>query len=361
VKFLIFKLILLVFWGFCLFSAACLEASPIQAVEHSLPQSPANSKVEQGLIDKEFETIMQDGLINSFWSSGDRTQAPAGRLRPVEHQLVILAPQKLRRSEPRQRESPPAIQEPSAEIKEINALFDSLESPFPAELLKAIAWVESRWHHTDKQGNPVCGINYRRSGRALFAPPGRATIDSIDWGIMQINDRRSTLDPLVWDFKRIKTDMVYNIHAGIQVLKNKLALAQRMRASSKWRQLERAYQLYGYSDLEVAIKAYNGLQYSSIYVDQINRALLQRPWEKGSYPLAKFRYVYAPMPRSLMPRDYAGSASDTAQDADLNTAILEQLPEHEIAFDDFLNAQLDKPGLEAFKNKRLGDVDARGH
>jgi hypothetical protein len=109
---------------------------------------------------------------------------------------------------------------------------------------------------------------------------------------MQINDRSSGLSPREWTMDKIKRDIRYNIAAGVEVLKNKVRLAAKLRRHPQWERLSREYDLDGLCDLEIAVKGYNGLQPSSIYLDLVNQALSGRPWERqlGNVYLVDYTY-----------------------------------------------------------------------
>ncbi len=169
-------------------------------------------------------------------------------------------------------------------FKEMNALFDAIDCEFPTDLLKAMAWQESRWQQFNPDGTVTKGINYRKNRRKHMI------VDSVDYGVMQINNRRSSLDPLHWDFNRIKTDPYYNVMAGIEVLRHKLAYAKKLQKSADWPAIEKAYHLQGYTTLDIALKAYNGMRYSSEYVDAIHHARLIRPWENAGMMAATSKY-----------------------------------------------------------------------
>lgn len=207
---------------------------------------------------------------SSLWTINDRTQAPNFKRRVrkfLNNQVDIKI------------------------FQEMNALFASIECEFPLDLIKAIAWQESRWQQFNPDGSVTKGINYRQNKRR------RLYVDSVDYGIMQVNNRRSSLDPLQWDFARLKTDPYYNVLAGIEVLRHKVAYARTLQKSPDWPNIEKAYHLEGYTTLDIAVKAYNGMRYSSEYVDNIHHARLMRPWENAGIKTATSRYK----PRSPLP------------------------------------------------------------
>lgn len=170
----------------------------------------------------------------------------------------------------------------------ITTLFDSIESDISIDLIKAIAWQESRWQQFNPNGSVTKGINYRKNKK------GKLYVASIDYGLMQINNKASSLNPDVWDFARIQTDTAYNLKAGIEVLHRKLAYAKQLQQKSDWPRFARRYNLSGLSTIEIAVKAYNSMRYSNDYVDSVNHALRTKPWEKPGLVQAQSRSHFAP-------------------------------------------------------------------
>lgn len=194
------------------------------------------------------------GKFDNPWMKIDRTQAPDFKRRVRKFLKNKVNTEK---------------------YQEMNKLFDSLDCEFSLDLIKAIAWQESRWQQFNPNGTVTQGINYRTNKK------GEEYIHSVDYGIMQINNKTSSLDPRDWDFERIKTDTHYNIQAGIQVLRHKVAYAQSLQKRSDWKRFAKTYNLTGKSTIEIAIKAYNGMRYSNIYINRVNHARLLKPWEKS--------------------------------------------------------------------------------
>lgn len=156
----------------------------------------------------------------------------------------------------------------------INRCFESVKTDFSAELIKAIAWCESEWSQMDEAGRAFYTVNYHRN-----ASGGWTT--SLDWGLMQINERMESLDPEHWDLERIKSDPEYNLRAGIAVLQSKRIYVRNLKRRKDWKTIEDRYDLKGHSELEITLKAYNGFQRSWRYLHRINHALARRPWEKA--------------------------------------------------------------------------------
>ena len=158
----------------------------------------------------------------------------------------------------------------------INQRIEALNTTFPKELIKAIAWCESEWSHVDERGQPFITVNYK--GRVLHN--GHRAI-SLDWGIMQINEKLDSLDRRIWDLERIKNDPEYNLRAGVAILESKREYVRHLRKLKNWRQIEARYHLQGHDEVEITLKAYNGFQPSWAYLNRIQTALHEHPWEKA--------------------------------------------------------------------------------
>lgn len=246
-------------------------------------------------------------------------------------------------------------------IETFNQLFENMASPFPIDLIKAIAWNESRWKHFRKDGSIVACPNYKKDAARrprLDRYTGKPLIDSVDWGIMQINDKYSTLDTKIWNFNRIKSDPPYNIQAGVAVLQNKLKLVRRMKKLKNWKQIEAYYNLTGYSDLVIAVKAYNGLQYSPIYINRLIKTLQQKPWLRAAGastggPIAKAAHYSLKFHRKNI---------TFRRKADIKIAKLPRLPKQpKLPMSIFKYMVRDKPALSHYFDKGLGDVDPLLH
>lgn len=273
---------------------ATINETQALASDEELAAQP-DSEAVQGGEDKDFSKIASRFEEKNpktmdylhMWRCIDRTQAP-------EHHPVFVKRRRMgtdvqnefawaRGGRSSQEANNAWNLQDRERVKKFNEVFEGLECEFPADLIKAIAWTESRWNHFNDDGTVVAGVNYKRHPNGFIlinSRTGRKVVDSIDWGIMQINDRKSSLDPRIWDFRKIKGDVHYNIRAGIAVLRGKLEFARELKQSKNWPWIEDMYNLHGYTLLDIALKAYNGLQYSSCYVDQVKKALRNKPWQK---------------------------------------------------------------------------------
>ncbi len=254
--------------------------------------------------------------------------------------------------------NPPRPGKKNYRIEKFNQLFENIASPFPIDLIKAIAWNESRWHHFRKDGSIVACPNYKKDAarRPLTDRyTGKLLIDSVDWGIMQINDRYSTLDMKIWDFNRIKSNPPYNIQAGIAVLQNKLKLVRRMKKLKNWKKIEAYYNLKGYSDLVIAVKAYNGLQYSPIYINRLIKTLHQKPWLRagaGGTTAGAVDYTLQFHQKNIT----------FHKKADITAAKISGLVKQpKLPMSIFRYMVRDKPALSHYFNKGLGNADPLLH
>jgi hypothetical protein len=158
----------------------------------------------------------------------------------------------------------------------INRLFDNLDTAFPKDLIKAIAWCESEWNQVDENGRLFVTVN-----RQHAAGRSRNPRITLDYGVMQINERMESLDPKAWDWELIKNDPEYNLRAGVAVLESKFEYIRTLKHRPNWKQLQARYHLQGHDDLDLALKAYNGFQPSWAYPRRIREALRDKPWEKA--------------------------------------------------------------------------------
>lgn len=146
---------------------------------------------------------------------------------------------------------------------DINDYINKIDTKgFSKDLVKAIAWGESAWQ--------------QRMSKDEFTG---------DWGVMQINNRTikyyKELDvnsELEW---RVKNDTRYNISFGVRVLSDKRKYVRNLQKSKNWSNIEKKYNLYGMSELDMIILSYNGFQRNHAYVNYIKRILANKPWERS--------------------------------------------------------------------------------
>ena len=136
----------------------------------------------------------------------------------------------------------------------INEIIETMDTGnIPKDLIKAIAWVESRWTQMYQDGYTFRNHN---------------TNGSTDWGIMQINDFYIST---TWDFDRLKSDAAYNIKIGVLILRGKLRDAERVKD---------IHNLEDVSVRDVGITMYNGFTPRTTwrYLELVNNALTRKPW-----------------------------------------------------------------------------------
>lgn len=159
----------------------------------------------------------------------------------------------------------------------INRTIDKLESTVPIDVIKAVAWTESRWRHFNSNGEVFYSVNRKKTRRGRR----KKTHLSLDWGMMQINDKTFCLNKSEWQLDQIKNDPVHNLKAGIAVLEVKQDYVRRLKRKKNWPDIERRYRLKGQDNLAVVIKAYNGFQRSWRYSENVMYYVRTKPWEKA--------------------------------------------------------------------------------
>jgi hypothetical protein len=146
---------------------------------------------------------------------------------------------------------------------ELNAVFDKYGTQYSSDLLKALAWHESGWTQFTPEGDPYRSPNP----------------NSIDWGIMQINDKTNALNLSKEQIEKVKSDLEYCIQMGIITLDQKTKDIARLKKRKDWQIKQQNYALADHSDQDILIKAYNGFRKSWDYADAIKKHLKNRPWE----------------------------------------------------------------------------------
>lgn len=109
----------------------------------------------------------------------------------------------------------------------------------PKDILKAVAWRESGWKHFDDQGRILLNINKNKEGKVL----------SIDWGMMQINDRHNPSA-----FPEAKESIKSNVEYAAGLLKDLY------KETKSWR---------------LALWSYNGAEE---YADRTLNSAKAQPW-----------------------------------------------------------------------------------
>ncbi len=156
--------------------------------------------------------------------------------------------------------SMPTFQNPSA--KEINELLTrkALENNIPPEVLKAIAWQESRWRQFNSNGEPLIGIDGRGIGIMQVTPGVTGLVEEL-------------IDPLF--VERLRIDIEYNIDMGIKILLQKWNWTGRIIPrvnDGSWDVIDNWY---------FAIIAYNGL--SRINDPNWNKSTSNPPFQTHIY------------------------------------------------------------------------------
>lgn len=122
------------------------------------------------------------------------------------------------------------------------------------EIVKAIAWQESGWRQY-KDDKPFHVGD--------------------DWGVMQINEKTAKFYKH-WSLKKAKHNTAYNVSFGVQILEDKFKWVKENRT----REFDKKYRCWGQSNMDIAIRAYNGINKSSKYLKNINIIMEEKPWNK---------------------------------------------------------------------------------
>jgi soluble lytic murein transglycosylase-like protein len=146
-------------------------------------------------------------------------------------------------------------------------LIENLDTEFPKDLIRAIAWCESQWRQFDENGNTFTDGSLNTADRK--GP-------SLDYGLMQINEH--TARKFKFDIPRLKIDTKYNLECGVKILQEKYRWVIRKQKSEDWTWMLEAYDLAGHSKLEIAIKAYNGMRRTWVYLNVIQDIQRDKPW-----------------------------------------------------------------------------------
>lgn len=147
-----------------------------------------------------------------------------------------------------------------ARIRYVDSLIENSQTALPKEVIRAVFWAESGW----KQWNP--------DGTCFQA--------GNDYGIAQLN-RATIYAHSSWNFKLIKRSAKYNVARGIELLEEKYAWAKSVYGCEKeYASKHGRYGLLGNDELDVAIRAYNGMNESQKYLRLVNKYLMEKPWEK---------------------------------------------------------------------------------
>lgn len=147
-----------------------------------------------------------------------------------------------------------------ARLRYVDSLIENSPTSLPKDVIRAVFWAESGW----KQWNPD-GTCFRAGN---------------DYGVAQLNRATIEAHPS-WSFKLIKRSAKYNVARGIELLEEKYAWAKSVYGCKKeYASKHGRYGLLGNDEIDVAIRAYNGMNESQEYLDLVNKYLMEKPWEK---------------------------------------------------------------------------------
>jgi len=140
---------------------------------------------------------------------------------------------------------------------QVDRWIEKLDTTLPINLIKSVAWQESRWRQFEN---------------------GKPHIHGNDIGIMQVNETTARL--FGFDVDRLKWDTRYNLSCGVKILQSKVRYVARLKQSTDWPAISKRYALSGLTDLELAIIAYNGFSRDHLYLIVVYRAWINKPWTK---------------------------------------------------------------------------------
>lgn len=145
-----------------------------------------------------------------------------------------------------------AIDNPDKKL--VNAYINQLTSSFKSSTLKSLWWVESNW---DMDAGP-------------------------DIGIGQINEVMVVKYYPQMDVQRLRVDWKYNLRMSAVILEDKLRWVRWRKKQNDWPAFCQRYALWGMSDADLALLAYNGVQKDHCFVRTVRRT--------GKRFLGKLRY-----------------------------------------------------------------------
>lgn len=144
------------------------------------------------------------------------------------------------------------------------------ETEIPKDLLRAVLWQESGWRQYNKDGSVFRGSS-GEIGVGQLLPS-------------TIRDRKG------WSIALAKNSTFWNVQYSAWFLERKLEwIAEKKKIKihpitgeeyNDWPKLHRAHGVLGYSDLEIAVRCYNGLTHSTKYVESVRRYWVEKPWRK---------------------------------------------------------------------------------
>lgn len=147
-----------------------------------------------------------------------------------------------------------------ARMRYVNSLIENTSTKIPKDVIRAVFWIESGW----KQWNPD-GTCFRAGN---------------DYGLAQLNLETIEAHP-AWSFKLINRSTKYNVARGIDLLEEKLEWARSVYGCEKeYNEKHGRYGLQGNDEIDVAIRAYNGMNESQKYLNLVNKYLLEKPWNR---------------------------------------------------------------------------------
>jgi hypothetical protein len=150
---------------------------------------------------------------------------------------------------------------PNNRFERVDYIISQLETEIPLDVIRAVAWQESGWKQYNADGTPFEGY----CGK--------------DWGVMQVSEDTLRFYPQ-YKLKWVKRSTKYNIHVGVRILEDKLICAREMRNKPDWKEKKLKYRFQNHTNLEIAIRLYNGRTSSRKYLTEVEKHLETKPWGK---------------------------------------------------------------------------------
>jgi hypothetical protein len=150
---------------------------------------------------------------------------------------------------------------PDNQFEKVEYFISQLDTKIPLDIIRAVAEAESN------------SRQFRKNGKTVIGPCGEI-------GVMQISPKTIKEYYPEVDIKRLYTDIKYNIETGVMIFEDKLEYVRNRKLLSDWTEFKRKYNLWGQTDIEMAVRCYNSLNNNREYLDRVNEYLETKPWGK---------------------------------------------------------------------------------
>jgi hypothetical protein len=141
----------------------------------------------------------------------------------------------------------------------VDAIIEQTDTgEIPKDVVRAICWQESGWRQ--------------------WSPDGKCLRCNRDSGCAQVHDADVIGHP-GWSLAKAKRSTRYNVWLGVQILKEKLEWVRGTNMKN-WKHIKICYHLQGYSDMDLAVLAYNGVRGNTEYLWSVRYYEVKKPWLK---------------------------------------------------------------------------------